>query len=213
MNSDRIYSVLVPLLRPMTKGRMGAARRRHFDAIPVPPRRVLFVGDSLIEGGLWGDLFPDLPTSNRGIGGEATYDLLERIDGVINDPLAVCLMIGTNDLHGPRERRDVPQVAGRLEEIVRRIRAQAPPAPLLVHSVTPRTEAFAARLRDLNRRYADVAARNGAVYVDLWPAFADASGAIRAEYTRDNLHLTPAGYLAWADVLRPHLAGLAAGSA
>lgn len=209
MNSDKVYSVVVPILRPMVKGRMGAARRRHFETIVVPPRRVLFIGDSITEGGLWSDLFPDLPTTNRGIGGEATYDLAERLDGAINDPLAVSLMIGTNDLHGARELRDIAQVADRTEAIIRRIRELAPDALLLVNSVLPRTDHFARRIRALNERNAAAAARHGATYVDLWPAFAEPSGAVRKEFSRDNLHITPAGYLAWAEVLRPHVARFA----
>ncbi|WP_183093749.1 DUF459 domain-containing protein [Nocardioides stalactiti] len=209
MNSDKVYSTLIPMVRPLVKGRMGAARRRHFQAVPVPPGRVLFIGDSITEGGLWPDLLPDLLTSNRGIGGEATYDLLERVDSAINDPVAVSLLIGTNDLHGPRELRSVAQVAQRFEEIVRRIRDRAPSTHLLVNSVMPRTELFRDRLREINEHYREIAARHDATYVDLWPTFADADGVIRPELTRDNLHLTPAGYLAWAEVLRPHLARFA----
>jgi lysophospholipase L1-like esterase len=209
MNSDRTYSVVIPMLRFLVKGRMGAGRRHYFDAVPVPPRRVLFLGDSLTEGGLWADFFPELPASNRGIGGEATYDLAERLDSAVNDPLAVSLQIGTNDLHGPRDRRDGAQVAARTDQIVGRIRELAPASPVLLNSVLPRTELFAARIRALNEDYRAVAARHGATYVDLWPTFADASGAMKKEYTRDGLHLTPAGYLAWADVLRPHLAPVA----
>jgi lysophospholipase L1-like esterase len=206
MNSDKVYSVLVPAIRPLVKNRMGAARRRHFEVVPVPPGRVLLIGDSLTEGGLWPDLLPELSTSNRGIGGETTGDLLERVDDAVNDPVAVSLLIGTNDLHGPRALRDVTQVAQRTEEIIRRIRAQAPTALLLVNSVLPRTELFADRVRALNTSNKEAAVRHGATYVDLWPAFADENGAIKKEYSRDNLHLTPAGYLAWAEVLRPLLA-------
>ncbi|KAA1420956.1 hypothetical protein F0U44_01025 [Nocardioides humilatus] len=209
MNSDKVYSVLIPMLRPLVKGRMGAHRRRHFEIVAVPPRRVLFIGDSLTEGGLWTDLLPELPTTNRGIGGEATYDLLERIDGAINDPLAVSLLIGTNDLHGPRELRGITQIAERTEEIIARIRAKAPDALLLVHSIPPRTEHFRDRLIDINRLTQAAAARHGATYVDLWPTFADESGVIKPEYSRDGLHFTPTGYLAWAEVLRPLLADLA----
>ena len=195
------------MVRPLVKGRMGSSRRRYFDAVGIAKGRVLFLGDSITEGGLWPDLFPDLATSNRGIGGEATYDLLERVDAAINEPAAVSLMIGTNDLHGPRELRAPDQVVARVDEIVRRIRDAAPSALILVHSVLPRTSHFASRIRAYNEGYREVADRHGAEYVDLWPAFTDASGAaIRPEYSKDNLHLTPAGYLAWADVLRPLLA-------
>ncbi len=194
------------MIRSVVKGRMGANRRRHYELVPIPPGRVLFLGDSLTEGGLWGDLFPDLPVSNRGIGGEATYDLAERLDGAINDPAAVSLMIGTNDLHGPRGLRETASIAARTSDIIGRIRESAPAARLLVNSVTPRTAHFAAQIRELNASNHAAAERHGAVYVDLWPEFADAEGAIRPEYSRDHLHLTPAGYHAWADVLRPFLA-------
>lgn len=194
------------MIRSQVKGRMIANRRRHYEAIPIAPKRVLFLGDSLTEGGLWGDLFPDLPVSNRSIGGEATYDLAERLDGVINDPIAVSLMIGTNDLHGPRDLRDTAGIAARTEDIIRRIRASAPAARLLVNSVAPRTTHFVAQLRELNESNRAAAERHGAVYVDLWPEFADDAGVIHPEYARDNLHLTPAGYKAWAEVLRPFLA-------
>ena len=208
MNSDRVFSVLAPLLRRWVE-RQRTTARHYFDAVPVPPGRVLFLGDSITAGGLWGDLLPDLPTSTRGIGGDTVQDLGARLDGVLDAPVAVNLMIGTNDLHGLRERHDAAEVAARAEDVVRRIRSAAPEALLLLNSVLPRTALFAPRIRALNERYAELAPRHGATYVDLWPVFADPSGAIKPALTRDNLHLTPQGYLAWAAALRPHLAALA----
>ena len=149
--------------------------------------------------------FPDLPTVNRGIGGETTTDLLERLDDAVVEPRAVSLLIGTNDLHGPRSGRDLHSIAERARHIVARIRHRAPEAPLLVNSVLPRTALFAPRIRQLNEDYRRIAADHDATYVDLWPAFADAADNLRRRYTRDNLHLTPEGYRVWADVLRPHL--------
>ena len=49
MNSDRRFSILVPMVRSVVKDRMGATRRHHFATVPVPPRRVLFLGDSITE--------------------------------------------------------------------------------------------------------------------------------------------------------------------
>ncbi|MFE3054183.1 hypothetical protein [Nocardia sp. NPDC059239] len=56
--------------------------------------------------------------------------------------------------------------------------------------------------------FGDSAAQADAVYIDLWPALADANGALRQEFTRDGLHLSGAGYAAWIEVLRPHIAAL-----
>ena len=205
MNSDKMFSLLVPVIRPVVVGRIGARRQRYFEAMPPPVGRVVFLGDSITQYVGWDDLFPDLRTANRGIGGETTSDLLTRLDSAIVEPQAVSLLIGTNDLHSLPRDRDIPRIAERMDRIVRRIRERAPDTPLLVNSVPPRTSHFADRIRELNAFYSRIAEQHGAAYIDLWPTFADQDGHIRREFTKDNLHLSPAGYLAWSDLLRPHL--------
>lgn len=206
LNTDRLFCVLVPAIRPLVVGRIGMARRRYFEGLPASPGQVVLLGDSITEQGKWADLFPELRTANRGIGGESTADVLERLHCGIVEPTAVSLLIGTNDLHGPRLQRPVAGIAARADEIVRRLREELPSAALFVNSVTPRTPYFADRIRTLNERYREIARGRGATYVDLWPALADAEGGLRREFTKDHLHLTPAGYRAWAEVLRPHFA-------
>ena len=203
MNSDRIYLGVVPLLRPLVRP-LARRRRAQFEAAPLARGRVVFLGDSITEGGFWDAWFPELPTLNRGIGGDTTEDILDRLESAIHDPAAVSLLIGTNDLHGPRRLRDPDGIAARLREILRRIQASAPGTPVLLNSVLPRTAWFAPRLQALNERYRRMATELDVRYVDLWPALADGD-ALRKELTQDNLHLTPAGYRAWSDVLRPHL--------
>jgi lysophospholipase L1-like esterase len=166
---------------------------------------VVFLGDSITEGGLWDELFPDFPVLNRGIGGDTTVDLRERLDDAINEPRVVSLLIGTNDLHGPRQRRDLDGIAARCRAIVERIRERAPEAGVLLNGLMPRTAFHAERLKALNGRYRSIAAETGASYIDLWPAFADPAGELRNELTRDHLHLTAEGYRVWAGVLGPHV--------
>jgi lysophospholipase L1-like esterase len=69
----------------------------------------------------------------------------------------------------------------------------------------PRSTRFADRIQRLNDRFEQIAADTDAVYVNLWPALADAAHELREEFTRDHLHLTVAGYKAWVEVLRPQL--------
>lgn len=178
-------------------------RASQFAQFPRPTGRVVFFGDSITEGGLWDEWFPKAAPANRGIGGNTIADLLGRLDTAIDRPAAVFLLIGTNDLglgHG------VPKVAGEMRALVSRIRERGSGAPLFVQSVMPRQAKFADRIRQLNSRYREIAADAEAEYIDLWPALADANGALRAEYTRDKLHLGGAGYAAWVDVLRPYVA-------
>ncbi len=119
------------------------------------------------------------------------------------------LLVGTNDLSGLGETRDVDAIAEQFRDLIAAIRASAPDALLLVNSVMPRRRAWAETIQALNRQYLGIAADAGATYVDLWPALADTDGALRQEFTRrDHLHLNVPGYRAWVDVLRPHLAAV-----
>jgi lysophospholipase L1-like esterase len=175
-------------------------RTSQFAQFPAPIGRVVFFGDSITEGGLWEEWFPRAAPVNRGVGGNTIEDLLRRLDTAIDRPAAVFLLIGTNDLG---LGYSVERVADEMRVLVARIRERAPDAPLFVQSVMPRQAKFADRIRQLNARYQDIAEDAGAEYIDLWPALAGPDGALRAEYTRDRLHLGGRGYAAWADVLRP----------
>jgi lysophospholipase L1-like esterase len=205
VNTDRIYLVLVPTIRPIV-ARAAKKRRELFEAAPPTPGQVLFLGDSITAWGKWDELFPELSTINRGINGDTTEDVLARLDEAVVSPAAVSLLIGTNDLHTYRRLKDPAGIAARVEEIITRIQKGSPGTPIFLNSVTPRTALFAARIHSLNDRYQEIAKRTGVTYVDLWPALSDGADGLRSEFTQDHLHLIEPGYRAWSDVLRPLLA-------
>jgi lysophospholipase L1-like esterase len=179
-----------------------AMRSSQFAQLPPPTGRVVFLGDSITEGGLWQEWFPSLDCVNRGIGGDTIDHLRTRLDSAIDAPAAVFLLIVTNDLGLDRS---VDRVAADLGSLVGEIRDRAPKVPLFIQSVMPRQGRFATRILELNVRYREIAEWAGAVYIDLWPALADENHCLRAEFTRDRLHLTGAGYAAWVELLRPHM--------
>lgn len=204
MNTDRIFLVLVPLLRPLVDA-MNTERKNQYQAAPLVPGSLVFLGDSITQRGFWDAWFPTLPTLNRGIDGDTTEDILNRLDEAILSPVAVNLLVGTNDLHGARRLRNLDGIASRTAQIIRRIQAVAPEADIFLNSVMPRTPYLAGPIRSLNERYKKIAATTGVTYIDLWPALANPEGGLRKELTSDNLHLLAAGYRAWTEVLRPHL--------
>ena len=183
-------------------------RRSQFAELGAPSGRVVFLGDSISEFGLWDEWFPKMPVLNRGIGGETSGQVLARLDTAINEPRAVFLLVGTNDLTA-----DMPldTIVSNVREIVDRIESRAPGTPLFLQSVMPRTADFAAEIHALNRRYQQVAESAGehVRFLDLWPTLADPSGALDQRFTRDRLHLNGRGYRAWVELLRPELAALA----
>lgn len=171
-------------------------RRRSFFALyPVVPGDVVFLGDSLTASAQWSEMFPGLPVKNRGIGGDTTATLLERIDQITaGTPAKVLLMVGTNDLGtGVPHGRIVASYAAILDRLV----ADSPETTVVVQSVLPRGRDFVARVEALNAALARLAAERGCTFLDLTAVFAGADGAIGPRFSNDGLHLLGEGYAAW----------------
>jgi lysophospholipase L1-like esterase len=191
-------SLLVRLLDPV----MARVRRTYvdqFDALPRPDVDLLFIGDSITAGAEWGEWLPGLSTANRGIPGDRTVHVLNRLDS-LGRGRVVCVLIGTNDLgSGTRTERIAANVRSLIDELRRRM----PESTIVLQSVMPRQRKYATRIAELNALYREIARDSGATYVDLWPAFDDGRGGLRAEFTPDKLHLNGLGYAAWVDALSP----------
>lgn len=203
-STDRALLAAAPLVRRMLWP-AKAMRRAQFEQLPLPEGRVLFLGDSLTEQGLWHEWFPELPTLNRGISGDTVGEVRARLDSAVHAPVAISLLVGTNDLSGIGRSRDVTAIAAEFRELVEELRRRAPEARLVVNSVTPRKATFADQVRALNHEYAAIARDADATWLDLWPVLSDGAGSLRAQFTGDSLHLNGAGYAAWVEVLRPLL--------
>jgi lysophospholipase L1-like esterase len=82
---------------------------------------------------------PGADTLNRGISGDTVEGVIRRLDGAINAPAVVSLLIGTNDLTGLGRSRKVEDIASQVAQLSARIIEGAPEATLLINSVMPRT--------------------------------------------------------------------------
>ncbi|NGY05575.1 GDSL-type esterase/lipase family protein [Solimonas terrae] len=164
---------------------------------------IAFVGDSITHNGRWDLIFPHAATRNFGINGDRTDQVLSRLDPVIRiDPSKIFVLIGTNDLG---QGVDMETIVANLEQMLEKLGTALPDCTIYLQTVMPRAAKFAARIRALNARYAQIAERRGLVLVDLYPAFDDGGGKMRSEFTYDDLHLNGAGYTHWRDVLAPHV--------
>ena len=171
---------------------------------PPVNKKILTLGDSITEGGAWDELFPDLPVRNRGIGGDTTSGVLDRLDQVSRGrPAKVFLKIGTNDLSlGVPEA----QIAANVGTIIERIRGASPATEVYVQSVLPRAADYRAPVEGLNQQLREVAQEKGATWIDLYPHFLDeADGSIRDDLANDELHLLGDGYLLWRERIRSYL--------
>jgi lysophospholipase L1-like esterase len=85
---------------PSSIGRNKEYRIELFEKFS-PSAEVVFIGDSITEGGEWTEFFPNLKVSNRGVGSDKTSDVLKRIDSIISvTPNTAFIMLGINDISG-----------------------------------------------------------------------------------------------------------------
>src|SRR5262245_30731364 len=88
-----VQDPLIDIQGPHYRSRLAFFRQIEGEA------DVVMLGDSLTEGVDWHDLFQGVRSLNRGIAGDTTAGILNRLDEVIGRrPKTVFLMIGVNDL-------------------------------------------------------------------------------------------------------------------
>lgn len=184
--------------------------------------QTVLIGDSITEIFNWYELFADFSKAtgqavyNRGISGDTSDRLLERLDcNALNiSPRNLILLIGTNDLGiGAPPAFTVENVRA----IANRVRQQCPNTNLVLQGVYPvnkwaRTDAFAMvgkrrneTIAELNEELKTVALHTGAFWLDLTDVLSDKKGRLAKEYTYDGLHLNVHGFCVAAENIIPCL--------
>ncbi len=178
-----------------------------FQHHPIQPGDIVFVGDSLTDGGRWEEMFPGKPVKNRGINADTTAGVFARLeDVIIGHPSAIFFLIGTNDLPWYEYRSD-EEILASYKQILEQCRTELTDTRVYVQSLLPRNYSFSRRIQKLNLKLKELTEQFGYTYIHLFPAFANSRGGLRREITNDDLHLLGSGYLIWADQLRPYMDG------
>ena len=166
---------------------------------------VLFLGNSITEGGPWQELLKEETIVNRGISGDITFGILKRLDEIIErKPDKLFLLIGINDLS-----MDIPPavVADNVRKILERLKQESPGTTLYLQSILPLNEELDDFLQHFgksehvlvcNQLLYKVAAEAEVTFVNLYPYFLDDRQRLKEELTYDGIHLTRAGYEHWA---------------
>lgn len=185
-------------------------RVTHFKSLPQTKGDIIFIGSSITDGGEWSELFGDLRVKNRGISGDVSAGVLNRLDEVAQrKPVKVFLLIGVNDL----ARNCSPDsVVKNILRIAAYLKQETPSTKLFVQSILPVNDGYgkfcghtnkSAQIRQVNEQVKQHAATSHYTFLDLHPAFADETGKLKKELTNDGLHLLGQGYLLWKRLVFP----------
>ncbi|MDE6333818.1 MAG: sialate O-acetylesterase [Muribaculaceae bacterium] len=187
-------------------------RASLFDALGVDSTDIVFLGNSLTHGCEWHELL-DMPNVlNRGINGDIVEGVGDRISSVVNGhPAKIFLMIGANDVSHDLSADSIVRAVTKLIDY---ITEATPSTRLYIQSMLPINNSFGRYrlmkgkeqvIRDINAALEPEVRRRGLTWVNLHPAFCDADGNLRAEFTNDGLHLLAPGYLTWRDIVLPYV--------
>ena len=147
-----------------------------FEQMPTTKNCIIWLGDSITDGGEWSELFPNYNTMNRGISADNTFGVLYRLHEVIQrKPKKLFILIGINDIS-----KNIPDevILHNYKKIIDSIQQQSPSTKIYIQSILPTNNNYKDFKNHQNKK-------EHILFVN----------------TDDGLHLTGEGYLKWKEVL------------
>lgn len=160
-----------------------------------------FVGDSITDWYPLSTYYPGCNYVNRGISGDTTTGVYDRLDVCVYDinPKCVYLMIGTNNIHTCLEN---------YEDILSGIKKECPKTKVMVASILPRTgKDFCQKIIEVNQVIQELTVKYEYFYLDLYtPMRMPEDGLlVNDSLFGDGLHPNAEGYQVMTDLIAPIL--------
>jgi lysophospholipase L1-like esterase len=167
--------------------------------------RLLFIGDSLIEYFDWQERFPKNLVYNMGVAGEPVeglYSRLEVLYSQIEDPDAVFIMAGINNL-AMGDRKFIPTY----RKIVKSLKKRYPASRIFIQSLLPVLFPWISNdeIRDINRKLKKMADAEKVFYLDIHSLFLELDKPVKDYLMDDGVHVSEKGYIVWSGEIEKHL--------
>ncbi len=188
-------------------------RATLFEKMTTKNNGIIFIGDSITDGGEWCTLFNNSSILNFGISGDGTEGVLARIDVAARlTPKKIFIMIGINDL---AKGMSPDTIAKNIEKITDALKVRSPRTKVYLQSVLPVNASFkmfdahvskGKEIIALNALIKTICEEKGYTFIDLYSSFKQSdSELMNPKYTNDGLHLLGDGYLLWSSLIKHHL--------
>jgi lysophospholipase L1-like esterase len=189
-------------------------KKSQYEILPKLNNCIIFLGDSITDEGEWGELLGDSNITynilNRGISGDTTDRILQRIDAIIEtQPKQIFLMVGINDL--AMINKSVEKTVESYKQILVKFKNEIPEVQVFIQSVLPVNKNIYLYWEDnqkivnLNSKLKNLAAEFNYQYIDIHSYTIDTEKQLDAKYTSDGLHLNGKAYLLWAEIIKQYL--------
>lgn len=183
--------------------------KSHYDSASRP---VIFFGDSLTEGLTMTDNFEGFNVLNRGVNGNTTEDLLERLDKdvVKYKPRVLFIMAGTNNLW---KGDSIDSIKAEYEKLLAAVKKTLPDCKVYVQENIPfGTAALSSnpyitkdKLISYNVEIQKITQKFGYEYLFIGDIYSDKNKLLDAKYTRDGIHLKLEYYYLWIKEIKSRI--------
>ncbi|MHC0443209.1 GDSL-type esterase/lipase family protein [Flavobacterium sp. 3-210] len=187
-------------------------RRSFFESMPAGKNEIILLGDSITNCANWDEIFSGKNVKNRGISGDITLGVLDRMDEVVNrHPKKVFILIGINDI-ALNLNKEI--IISNYQKIISKIKNDSPATLIYIQSILPTNDEFTTFknhqgkmdvIKEVNLDLENLAKQNKIFFLNIFPEFLDDQGKLSKEFTNDGLHLLGNGYLRWASILKKYI--------
>ena len=187
-------------------------RKELFEHLNIPGNSIIFLGTSLTEQFELGELFQNTDIRNRGINGDNTVKMLNRLTPITKaHPRKIFLEAGINDI---AEGTKIDTVIKHYEKLINTVQAECKTSKLYVESILPVYElgglAVNAKIKNNDIRYVNkiielYCTNKGIPFINLHDQFT-LNGQMNPKYCIiDGVHLSGNGYLLLTKILQPYV--------
>ena len=178
--------------------------KKTFFDVNVQYADIVMLGDSLTDNAEWNLLFPSVDIADYGIGGDSTYDILSRVDQVIDTKATrVFFMAGLNDLMEGRHKKEVilniKKIVERLIESKIHVYIQS---TLLIGENKPEINKIIIELNNELKLFANT--NEKITFIDLNQKL-DSKEFLNPDYSRNGKYLNGIGYKVWKEAISPYI--------
>jgi len=166
-------------------------------------KKIVMIGDSITDRGLWSELTNRHDIINRGISGDTTDGVLYRLDTLNSGLKQAFIMIGVNDLF---KGRSVQEVFANYKQIIITLQKKNI-LPFIQSTLYVGADAppiYNDRITQLNSLLLNYAIKHSITYIDL-NKYLSPKRVLSKRFSSDNLHLNGEAYLIWARVLKKYV--------
>ena len=176
-------------------------KKSQFEVLSMNEKfTTMMLGDSITDEGLWDELLNNDTIQNRGISGDTTDGVLERLNPMGKNIEKVFIMIGVNDI---MRGKSVDEIYSNYLKIIQFFKEKK----IKIHIQSTlyigesRKADFNPKVEELNKRLEKYTSENQITFINLNPIFAP-NKVLKKEFTFDDLHLNGSAYKLWSQEIK-----------